>query len=251
MVPPSRLESSVLQPIPLLGPCPVVPGVPVPLDHLAAPARTRTAHEHVRATLRAAILNGTLPAGARLVQSELAHALGVSTTPVREALRDLTTEGLVVFDPHRGALVRSLDIDEVREIYELRITLEPLMISRVMRQLSDEQLDRAAELCARMEREQDMSVWVNLNRNFHAVFYEFDQGSRLGRILAGLRDSAAPYVAVSLEARPRQAAEANVEHKELLEIYRRRDEQAAIRLTVQHLRSTLAVIEEAHRSGIL
>jgi DNA-binding GntR family transcriptional regulator len=223
----------------------------VPIGHLAVPSRTRTAYEHVRATLRAAILDGTLPAGARLVQSELATALGVSTTPVREALRDLTTEGLVLFDPHRGALVRSLDIAEVREIYQLRMTLEPLMVTRVIDQLSDDQLARATDLCERMEREQDTPVWVNLNRDFHAVFSEVDERSRLAGILAGLRDSAAAYVAVSLDARPRQVAEANAEHKEFLDIYRRRDEQAAVRLTVQHLQSTLAAIEEAHTSGVL
>jgi len=225
--------------------------VTVPIGQLVPPSRTRTAYEHVRATLRAAILDGTLPAGARLVQSELAAKLGVSTTPVREALRDLTTEGLVVFDSHRGALVRSLDIAEVREIYQLRMTLEPLMVKRVIDQLSDDQLAQATELCARMEREQDTSVWVNLNRDFHAVFGEIDTNSRLAAILAGLRDSAAAYVAVSLNTRPRQVSQANTEHRQLLDIYRRRDEQAAIRLTVQHLRSTLAAIDEAHAGGAL
>ncbi|HEX5598375.1 MAG TPA: GntR family transcriptional regulator [Micromonosporaceae bacterium] len=221
------------------------------LGHLAAPSRTRTAHEHVRAALRAAILDGTLPAGARLVQSELASAFSVSTTPVREALRDLATEGLVLFDAHRGALVRSLEIAEVREIYQLRMTLEPLMVTRIINQLNDDQLDRAAELCARMEHEPNRSRWVNLNRAFHAIFSEIDSASRLAGILAGLRDSAAPYVAVSLDARPKQISEANAEHKQFVEIYRRRDEGAAVQLTIEHLRSTLAVIEEAHASGAL
>jgi DNA-binding GntR family transcriptional regulator len=225
--------------------------VHVPIGRLAAPARTRTAYEHVRATLRAAILDRTLPAGARLVQSDLAAQLGVSTTPVREALRDLAAEGLVLLDAHRGAIVRRLDIDEVREIYELRMTLEPLMVGRVVERITEEQLARAEELAGRMLTETDMSVWVNLNREFHAVFSEVDEKSRLAQILAGLRDSAAGYVAVSLDARPRQVAKANDEHHELLELYRRRDRAAAVRLTVQHLRSTLAVIEEAHAKGLL
>jgi DNA-binding GntR family transcriptional regulator len=223
----------------------------VQIARLAAPARTRTAYEHVRATLRTAILDRTLPAGMRLVQSELAAQLGVSTTPVREALRDLATEGLVLFDAHRGAVVRPLDIDEVREIYELRMALEPLMVARVVERITDEQLARAEELAARMRTESDMTVWVNLNRDFHAVFSEADSQSRLAQILAGLRDNAAGYVAVSLDARPDRVEEANVEHHEMLETFRRRDHDAAVELTLQHLRSTLASIEEAHASNQL
>ena len=227
------------------------PRGPRTAGRLAAPERTRTAYEHVRATLRAAILDRTLPAGTRLVQSDLAAQLGVSTTPVREALRDLAAEGLVLLDAHRGATVRPLDIDEVREIYELRMTLEPLMVARVVDRITEEQLGRAEEIARRMSTETDMSVWVNLNREFHAVFSEVDAKSRLAQILAGLRDSAAGYVAVSLDARPAQVAKANDEHHELLDIYQRRDRDAAIALTVEHLRSTLAVIEETHTTGLL
>lgn len=218
---------------------------------LAAPARTRTAYEHVQLTLRAAILDRTLPAGTRLVQSDLAAQLGVSTTPVREALRDLAQEGLVLFDAHRGAIVRPLDIAEVREIYELRMALEPIMVRRVVREVSQSQLDRAATLAEGMEATSEMSQWVTLNRDFHAVFNETDDSSRLATILAGLRDSAAGYVAISLDARPVHIGEANEEHRELLEIYRRRDVEAAVEVTLNHLRSTLTIIEEAHEAGKL
>lgn len=223
----------------------------MPLGPLAVPARASTAYEHVRATLRAAVLDGTLPAGARLVQTELATALGVSTTPVREALRDLAKEGLVLFDAHRGAVVRPLEITEVREIYQLRMALEPLMVARIVARLTDEQLDRAERLCNRMEQEPDIGVWVNLNRDFHATFSEYDAGSRLESMLAGLRDSAAGYVALSLDARSQQVDEANAEHRELLGIYRQRDEAAAVALTLQHLQSTLVAITDAHHQGRL
>lgn len=218
---------------------------------LAAPARTRTAYEHVQLTLRAAILDRTLPAGTRLVQSDLAAQLGVSTTPVREALRDLAQEGLVLFDPHRGAIVRPLDIAEVGEIYELRMALEPIMVRRVIGQMTEDQLARAEDLAERMQETTDMSVWVTLNRDFHAVFNEADDASRLSTILAGLRDSAAGYVAISLDARPVHVSEANEEHRELLHIYRRGDADATVEVTLNHLRSTLAIIEEAHAAGSL
>lgn len=221
------------------------------LKKLAAPARSRTAHEYVRQALRAAVFDGTLARGARLVQSELAEQLGVSTTPVREALRDLATEGLVVFDPHRGALVRTLDVTEVRELYELRMTLEPIMVHRVIERINMSQLSRADALQQQMELPCDISTWVELNRDFHAVFTEVDGNSRLAVILTGLRDSAAAYVGLSLDARPQQVAEANAEHAALLEIYRRRDAEAAVELTLRHLRSTLQAIEQAHERGVL
>lgn len=220
-------------------------------EGVLAPREARTAHEFVRRTLRAAVMDGTLPGGARLVQADLAQQLGVSTTPVREALRDLATEGLVVLDPHRGALVRALDIDEVREIYDLRMTLEPMMVRRVMTTITSDRLDRAAELQARMEEPCDSSVWAGLNRDFHALFSEADDSTRLARILAGLRDSAAPYVALSLRSRPEQVPEANAEHAEMLDLYRRGDVDRAVELTLTHLRSTLRAIEEAHALGRL
>lgn len=216
-----------------------------------APREARTAHEFVCRTLRAAVLDGTLPGGARLVQADLAQQLGVSTTPVREALRDLATEGLVVLDPHRGALVRALDIDEVRELYDLRMTLEPMMVRRVMSTITADRLDRAAELQRRMEEPSDSSEWARLNRDFHALFGEPDDGSRLARILAGLRDSAAPYVALSLVSRPEQVAEANAEHAEMLALYRSGDVERAVELTLTHLRSTVRAIEDAHALGRL
>jgi DNA-binding GntR family transcriptional regulator len=223
----------------------------VAVGKLTAPQRSRTAHEYALTTLRSAILAGTLTGGTRLVQTKLAADLNLSTTPLREALRDLAMEGLVVFDPHRGAVVRALDIDEVREIYELRITLEPIMVRRIAERITDAQLDEAEELAARMQAETNLSAWVDLNRGFHAIFSEPDNKSKLAGILATLRDSASAYVSLSLEARPQQVPEANDEHAELIRLYRKRDTEGVARLTLRHLRSTLTAIEAAHARGVL
>lgn len=218
---------------------------------LATSARSRTAHEYALTTLRTAILTGALTGGTRLVQTELAAQLKLSTTPVREALRDLAMEGLVVTDPHRGAVVRTLDIGEVREIYQLRIALEPIMVRRVAERITEEQLDHAEDLAARMQTETNLSAWVDLNRAFHAIFTEPDNKSKLAGILANLRDSASAYVSLSLEARPEQVPEANDEHADLVRLYRQGDTETIVELTLQHLRSTLAAIEAAHERGVL
>lgn len=219
------------------------------LRPLTTTPRSRTAHEYVREVLRSAVLSGTLRSGQRLAQTEIAEQLGVSTTPVREALRDLATEGLVVFDPHRGALVKSLDIEVVRELYELRITLEPLMVRRVIVAAAPDQLARAEELQKRMETISDTGPWSALNREFHSVLNEAQKGTRLSKILDGLRDSATPYVALSLSAGPSHVEQSNIEHAKLLSLYRKKAVDEAVELTLAHLRATLAVIEKAHERG--
>lgn len=216
------------------------------LDNFAALRRDRTAHEYVRSSLRAAILNRTLAGGVKLVQSEIAAELSVSTTPVREALRELAAEGLVVFDPHHGATVRSMDIEEVREIYQMRIALEPLMVRRVVEHLAEVHFGRAEAVARQMAREHDVSIWVNLNRTFHGTLSEPPDGGRLASILSRLRDSASAYVSLSLDTRPNRMADANKEHLALIKLYRERDADAITKLTTHHLEATLAVIEDAH-----
>ena len=211
----------------------------------------QTTHAYVLKTLRDAILDGTLPGGTRLIQAEVAAQLDVSITPVREALRDLAGEGIVEFDPHRGSRVRSLNLGEVQELYELRMALEPLMVRRMINSVPEQALADAERLLHRMTRTKDNVTWSELNRQFHALFAEPDKDSRLALILSGLRDSASPYVSLSLGASAERRAESDVEHAQLIEHYRARDLEAAVRLTVQHLNTTLATIEQAHDEGLL
>jgi DNA-binding GntR family transcriptional regulator len=221
------------------------------LGQLHARKRAPTAHDYVLSTLREAILSSRLPGGTRLVQSELASELDVSITPVREALRDLANEGLVTSDAHRGSRVRILDLAEVRELYELRIMLEPLMVRRSVVSVTTEQLDQADTIRQEMEATNEISVWSELNREFHAALNESDDRSRLTSILNGLRDGASAYVGLSLGASPERIAESNAEHAALVNLYREADTEAAIALTVQHLHTTLSTIEQAHERGLL
>lgn len=223
----------------------------MPLGQIARTGRARTVHEYVLASLREAIIDGRLGGGTRLVQTELASQLDVSITPVREALRDLATEGLVSFDPYRGALVRKLDLGEVRELYELRIALEPLMVRRVMGRITDEVIGEADQLREQMEQTSSLTEWADLNLQFHATLSSPDQDSRLAKILTGLRDSASLYVGMSLGARMERITESNREHAALVELYRSHDVEKTVALTVQHLHTTVGTIEEAHEDGLL
>lgn len=213
--------------------------------------RSRTAHEYAREVLRRAILDGRLAAGTRLVQGQLAAELGVSTTPLREALRDLASEGLIVMEPQRGAVVRSLSVAEVTEIYELRMVLEPLALRRSFEHLTPEVIDAANDLMSRMDRETDTARWATLNREFHDLFIAPVAGTRLGHILAGLRDGASVYVGVSLESDPGQLTHAGAEHREFVAAVRQGDLDRALEITTAHLQATVDAIaaSEPHRTA--
>lgn len=214
------------------------------LDHAAEPRRT--AHEYVRDTLRLAILRGTLAGGTRLVQSNLAEELGVSTTPVREALRDLATEGLVQLDAHRGAIVKQLSWQELLEVQDLCTLIEPEAMRRAAEACTERTLERAERLIEEMEAEtEDMGRWADLNRRFHATLVEDLRGTRLVGILDGLRDAVAPYVGLSLHADDNQVPDANRDHRELLEAFRAGDGERAAELSLQHLALTSQVLERS------
>src|SRR5215471_1729634 len=212
---------------------------PLVLDDL----RPRTAHEAVRESMRQAIMRGDLQGGTRLIQSEMAESLGVSTTPVREAMRDLATEGLIDFDRYRGAIVHTPTLDEVREIYEIRLLLEPAAARKAVHRISKKDLRTASALLSQIDDEDDIGRFVDLNRSFHAVLLTPGVPARLEPILRVLRDAAAIHVSASLKARPSQMRDSNAIHHRLLDAYRRHDAEAAAELTSRHLSSTVETIE--------
>jgi len=193
--------------------------------------------------MRQAIMRGDLQGGTRLIQSELAESLGVSTTPVREAMRDLATEGLIDFDRYRGAIVHTPTLDEVREIYEIRLLLEPAAARKAVHRISKKDLRTASALLSQIDDEDDIGRFVDLNRSFHAVLLTPGVPARLEPILRVLRDAAAIHVSASLKAQPSQMRDSNAIHHRLLDAYRRHDAEAAAELTSRHLSSTVETIE--------
>ena len=194
----------------------------------------RTAHEFVRETLRRAILRGDLTGGSRLIQADLASQLEVSTTPVREALRDLATEGLITLDRHRGGVVRELNWDEMEEIRLIRERLDPFAIELAVKGIGDEGLAEAERLCDRMAEESDLVDWVDLNRRFHCLFHEATGAPRLATILKGLEEAAAVYVAQAQRSHPEIRRRANDAHRAFLVACRGRDIDRALEALAGH-----------------
>lgn len=213
-----------------------------------SPSGVRTAHRTVTDRLREAILSGELPGGTRLVQSDLAASLAVSVTPVREALRDLVGEGLIEFDPYRGATVHEPTLEELEEIYELRSLLTARTVAEGVRQIGDDELDRAEILHKAMKAESDPALWLDLNRQFHHVLDAASRRPLYQEMLGRLADLSALYVGVSISGSKSRRKQANSDHGELISAYRERDDERAVELALRHLGDTVDVARARLRS---
>jgi DNA-binding GntR family transcriptional regulator len=208
-------------------------------------ANRQTAHAYVRAALRRAILRGNAPAGTRLVQADVAKELGVSTTPVREALRDLATEGLIDLDAHRGAVVRRLRFEDLLEVHELLRMLDPEAMRRAALLGPQANLEEAAELADRMEREHDVADWVQSNLHFHNLLSLNIDRKRLLGMLTGLREAVAPYTALALQQTGYPIDVANRQHRQLIDAVRKQDSETAALVSAAHVDLTMQEIERA------
>ncbi|HET8625156.1 MAG TPA: GntR family transcriptional regulator [Gemmatimonadales bacterium] len=191
-------------------------------------------HEMVAAVLREAISTGVLRANQPLPQDEIASRLSVSHIPVREALRQLQSEGLVTYQPNRGAAVSALTPAEIREIYDIRVLLESAAVRRATPHLGAHELDRARAILDEAEVVQDGARWGALDVEFHQLVYHLQDRPRLGEMIAGLLRRVDRYwLSHGLMLTHRREFE--TEHRELLAAVQRRDPNGAAALLERHL----------------
>ncbi|MDX2273588.1 MAG: GntR family transcriptional regulator [Cyanobacteriota bacterium] len=207
----------------------------------------RTTQATVTEQLRRAILSGALPGGSRLTQAELANAFQVSITPVREALRELSTQGLIELDAFRCAVVHTPTLKELEEIYELRQVLIPYTVEHGIAKISPEELRQAETLLTTMERETDQSLWVDLNRQFHNLLEQAVDNSHVQATLRRLSDFSAIYVNLSFAKQPLQKEDSEREHRQILQAYQDRDPVLATQLTLAHVSATLVAARQVFR----
>jgi DNA-binding GntR family transcriptional regulator len=204
--------------------------------------RPSTAREYVRDHLRRQIRSGALSGGTRLVQTQVASELQVSTTPVREALLDLASEGLLRFDSHRGAVVSQLDMNELWEIFELRRVLEPMVVQLAVPRVTTEIVDRLDDLCTRMEATTDPVEWVPLNREFHGVFMEICGRPRLASFVGILHDHATSFLTTTMRFRPEMMDAGNRDHRLLAASSRAGDIDTATACARDHMNVTMTAV---------
>ncbi len=143
-------------------------------DMTLLPITRQTVTHQATEALRERILRGVYTDDSPLRQDALATELGVSRIPVREALRQLEAEGLVVFNPHRGAVVSSLSVDEIDELFELRAHIESDLVRRSVAKTTAEDISRAKKILKAYEaafRSEEVGEWGKLNWEFHSALY--------------------------------------------------------------------------------
>ncbi len=205
----------------------------------------KTIEQQVLSLLRSDILSGQYHPGDKLRQDEVAKRFGVSTTPVREAFRGLRSEGLVSIDANKGVVVKGLTVDDVAEIYELRIALEPLLAKKSVSSIVPDSLLAAQAIHAQMCASSDPHQWSSLNREFHIKLMISEEATRLYEIVKNLLVVAEPYVSLSIFMHPQILQADNEEHGMILEGYRKKNGKQVQKIVKQHLEQTLAAIQDS------
>lgn len=147
-------------------------------------------------TLRLAILKGELEPGERLMEIQLAERLGVSRTPIREAIRKLELEGLVLMIPRKGAEVAKISEKSLREVLEVRRSLEELAIELACQRITEEELkelEKAKTAFAEATQKGDPMEIAESDEHFHYLIYQATVNSRLVQILNNLREQMYRY----------------------------------------------------------
>jgi DNA-binding GntR family transcriptional regulator len=205
-----------------------------------------TISSSVATKLRDSIQTGVLEPGSRLRQSDIAKQYNVSTTPVREAFMMLEREGLLTRHNHRGVVVFKPTVEDLREIYLIRIPLETLATEQGVPHLTDEDIARMEQILQKIKEvhrgEDDRETATRLNDEFHSIIYRAGGLPRLTTLIARLRSASAVYIKLYRTFDP--TLETEHDHAAILEACRDRSPERAAAAMANHLRHTLDVVSE-------
>lgn len=193
--------------------------------------------EVVSEALREAIVRGDLKPGERLMEIQLADELGVSRTPVREAIRRLEMEGFLVMVPRRGTYVADLSIKDISEVFEIRTSLDVLAAGIAVERITEEELEELERLLVQISEYIDMGDMekvVEADGQFHDVLYRACRNDRLVGIINNLREQFTRFRAVSINY-PGRLKNTLEEHRRLVEAIAARDAETAQRYAREHL----------------
>ena len=196
-------------------------------------------------TLRQAILKGELKPGERLMEIALADKLGVSRTPIREALRKLEQEGLVVMIPRRGAQVADITEKDLNDVLEVRIALENLSIEKACKRMTDEQITQlgiAAGVFGKTIAEDNLVKLAEADVAFHEIIYQAADNVTLNQVQSNLREQIYRYRVEYLKDEDMRNQLAR-EHEQLYLAMKERNVEKAQEISFHHI--------ENQRKGII
>jgi DNA-binding GntR family transcriptional regulator len=211
---------------------------------MVAPLRRRRLVDDASQALREAILDGRFEAGARLRQTELADRLGISRTPIREALVRLQDEGLVELLPGGGVRVKLLNVDEAVELYDLREVLDGLAARLAAGRAGAAALAKLERALARMAQcieRQDTNQWFRAHVAFHEEIVRAAGNRPLGRLSTVVRLSIRHFHPLLLRTE-RRLENAYAEHRAIYEAIAARDGESAERLARGHIANAKEIV---------
>ncbi|MGF0031607.1 GntR family transcriptional regulator [Bariatricus sp. SGI.154] len=200
-------------------------------------------------TLRQAILRGELKPGERLMEIQLANKLGVSRTPIREAIRKLELEGLVLMIPRKGAEVADITEKSMRDVLEVRKALEELAVQLTCDKITKEQireLEEAAEEFKRILESSDVTEIAEADVHFHDIIYKATDNQRLIQLLNNLGEQMYRYRVEYLknpEAYPQLVAE----HEEIIRHIERKEKEKATEIVCKHIDNQVEAVIDVIR----
>ena len=214
----------------------------------AASKAPRTLAGQAFDALHTAIVNGDIAPGERLRIEKLAAMLGVSHLPIREAIRQLESVGLVAHVPHRGASVAAISLDDLRQLYDARLLIEPAIVAVAARNFTEEDAAAAAAALKRQaEAEQGRvisEIWA-AHTEFHFALYRASRATWLLRLAEPLWNSSQRYrMTIAPLSSERRRREAHREHKQLLAACVKGDAEGAAVILHNHLVKTANLIND-------
>ena len=200
-------------------------------------------------TLRGAILRGELKPGERLMEIQLANKLKVSRTPIREAIRKLELEGLVLMIPRKGAEVAEITEKSLRDVLEVRSSLEELAVDLACDRISAEQLEelkKAAEAFEEALQTEELTAYAEEDVKFHDIIYLATDNQRLVQLLYNLREQMYRY---RVEYLKRKEVHENLlrEHQYIISCLERRDKESAKEAIRMHIENQANKVSDTIR----
>ena len=196
------------------------------------------------------ILRGEIPPGRRIIENELADSMGISRTPIREAVHKLDAEGLLNPLPKGGYVVRGLTISGVEETFDIRSTLESFAAFLAAKRFADEELLPLEEKIDEFQRcldGNDLSELTHINTDFHELLYGLSRSPRLIKMIHGLTDEIFLLRKVMLNSAD-MARLSNEDHREMIKAMKKRDSGKVEKLVKKHiLRGKEYVLKEIRK----